>query len=72
VRDILWGRATTVIWLNYSFPTVFWRVFRRTMHRCVTREELWHGNRESFRLALLSRDSVLLYVLNVLQAPTPD
>ncbi|MDM0115994.1 toxin [Variovorax sp. J22R133] len=63
VRDILWGRATTVIWLNYGFPTVFWRVFLRTMRRCLTREELWHGNRESFRLAFFSRHSVLLYVL---------
>ncbi|WP_345944741.1 hypothetical protein [Variovorax sp. dw_954] len=56
-------QGTTVIWLNYGFATVFWRVLRRSLRRCWTREELWHGNRESFKLAFLSRDSVLLYVL---------
>ncbi len=63
VRDLLWPRATTIIWLNYGFGTVLWRALRRTFRRAFSREELWHGNRESFRRSLLSRDSILLWVI---------
>ena len=63
VRDLLWPRATTIIWLNYGFGTVFWRALRRTFRRAVSREELWHGNRESFRRSMLSRESILLWVI---------
>lgn len=63
VRDLVWGRADTLVWLNYSFPTVFSRGLRRTLARCATRERLYSDNRESFRIALLSRDSILLWIL---------
>jgi adenylate kinase family enzyme len=60
VREILWPRATTIIWLNYGFLTIFWRAFRRTLRRTVSREALWHGNRESFTRSFLSRESILV------------
>ena len=63
VRDIVWRRATDVIWLNYSFPLVFSRALRRTIRRAVTREELFSGNRESFRMTFFSKDSLLLWIL---------
>jgi hypothetical protein len=47
VRDLLCPRATTVVWLNYGFVTVFFRALRRTLHRTASGETLWHGNRES-------------------------
>ncbi len=31
LRSLLWPRATSVVWLNYGFLTVFARVFRRTL-----------------------------------------
>jgi adenylate kinase family enzyme len=62
-RDLVWPRATTVIWLNYSFATVFWRALRRTVWRAITQEPVCNGNRESFRLSFFSRDSVLLWVI---------
>ncbi len=64
VRDILWGRATTVIWLNYSFPLVLYRCLKRTTRRVLLQEELFSGNRESFRRSFLSRDSIILWVLH--------
>jgi adenylate kinase family enzyme len=63
VRDIVWARADTIIWLDYPMRTAFTRVLVRTMRRCWTRQELWSGNRERFWTAFLSRDSILLWVL---------
>ena len=63
VRDLVWPRAQTVIWLNYSFALVFGRVLRRTLGRVFRREVLFSGNRESLRMAFCSRDSILLWVL---------
>ena len=62
-RDIVWSRATAVLWLNYSFVRVFYRALSRTLQRAATREELYSGNTESFTKAFLSRDSILLWVL---------
>ncbi len=63
LRDIIWSRADTIVWLNYSFPVVWSRALRRTLRRSFRREELWAGNRESLKRAFLSRDSILLWVL---------
>jgi adenylate kinase family enzyme len=30
-RDVIWPRATCIIWLNYGFPTVMARALRRTL-----------------------------------------
>jgi adenylate kinase family enzyme len=62
-RYLIWSRATTVIWLNYSFPVVLWRALTRTIRRVLTKEELFSGNRESLRIAFFSRDSILWWVL---------
>jgi adenylate kinase family enzyme len=63
VRDLLWKRAETLIWLDYPFHIVFTRALFRTIKRVVTREILWNSNRESFRKSFLSRQSILLWVL---------
>jgi adenylate kinase family enzyme len=63
VRDLIWSRATTVIWLNYGFPLVLWRALTRTVRRVLTQEELFSANRESLRMAFFSRESILWWVL---------
>ena len=63
VRDLVWPRATSVIWLNYGFPLVMTRAIRRTIWRAVSGQELYSGNKESIRMAFLSRDSMLLWVV---------
>jgi adenylate kinase family enzyme len=63
VRDMIWERADTVVWLDYSLPVILVRLAKRTFHRTATGEELWNGNRETFRRALLSRDSILMWAL---------
>lgn len=46
VRDLLWSRADTIVWLDLPRWLVEYRVMRRSFTRWVLREELWHGNRE--------------------------
>ncbi|OBT65551.1 hypothetical protein VE03_05035 [Pseudogymnoascus sp. 23342-1-I1] len=46
VRDIVWTRADTLIWLDYPLWLALWRVFRRTVGRIFKQKELWNGNRE--------------------------
>ena len=60
VRDLIWKRAEFIIWLDYPFPIIFWRLLTRTIRRAVSREELWNGNRESFwpHLKLWSEESL--------------
>lgn len=63
VRDFTWGRADTVLWLDYSLATILTRLIWRTIRRSLTREELWNGNRESLVGGLLARDSILRWAL---------
>ena len=63
VRDILWGRADTIVWLDYGLPTILWRLIRRTFRRALTREVLWNGNRERLKTSFFSRESILLWAL---------
>jgi adenylate kinase family enzyme len=46
VRDIVWRRADTVVWLDLPRHIVVRRVALRTLRRALTREQLWNGNRE--------------------------
>ena len=63
VRDIVWPRATAVVWLNYALPLVLARLLRRTLHRVAIHKRLFGGNTESFRRAFLSQDSIFLWAL---------
>jgi adenylate kinase family enzyme len=62
-RDLVWTRADTVVWLDYSFALTFARLVRRTVARVTTGEELYSGNRERFKEQFLSRDSLFLWAI---------
>lgn len=57
------ARVDTLVWLDLPFWRVFTQLLARTVRRAWTREELWHGNRESWRVSFLSRDSILLWAI---------
>lgn len=50
------------MWLNYGFPRVFWQAVSRSVRRVVTGEELFAGNRETWR-EFVSRDGIPRWVL---------
>jgi energy-coupling factor transporter ATP-binding protein EcfA2 len=64
-REIVWDRADTVVWLDFSLAVILARLFRRTNARIRSRVELWPGtgNRETFRGAYLSRGSLYVWAL---------
>jgi len=51
LHDILYPRATHLVWLDYERPVIMARVIRRSLLRAVLRTELWAGtgNRERWR-----------------------
>ena len=63
VRDLVWPKATAVVWLDYPLWVPLWRMVKRTIPRIVTKEPLWKGNTETFRMQFLSRDSIFLWVI---------
>jgi adenylate kinase family enzyme len=62
VRDLVWPRATVLIWLDYPLRVLLWRLLRRTLRRTLGKEELWNGNRERFITQFLSRDSLFVWL----------
>ena len=48
VRDLLWEKADTVLWLDYARRVIMPRVLRRSLRRTVTRESVFGGNRETW------------------------
>ncbi len=40
-REVVWPRATTLLWLDYPFGLIIWRLLFRTLRRSILREELW-------------------------------
>ncbi len=62
-RPLVWSRAQAVIWLDYPLALCLWRVTVRTLQRVLSRELLWNSNRETWRGAFFSPDSLLLYAI---------
>ncbi len=62
VREASWTQADTIVWLDYAFAIVFTRALKRTLLRVIRNEELWNGNRETWK-STFSRDSILKWVV---------
>ena len=57
--DLVLARAEVVVWLD--LPRRVWlpRLLRRTARRLLTRERLWHGNRETLHGVLFAPDALI-------------
>jgi adenylate kinase family enzyme len=63
VRHLIWQRAETLIWLDYSLIVIMWRLFGRAVRRTTRQELLWGTNRETWRGQFFSRDSLFIWAL---------
>jgi adenylate kinase family enzyme len=64
VRPLVLERADTVVWLDLPLRTCLWRMMGRTTRRIRSREELWSGNRESWREVLIGREALLWWLIS--------
>lgn len=60
-RDITWGRADTVIFLDFHRLAVIAQIIPRTLRRAARKEELWNGNKETFKYLLTRTDENILW-----------
>lgn len=49
VRDLVWQRATHLVWLDYERRVIMARVISRTFFARFCAPSLWAGNREQWR-----------------------
>lgn len=62
-QSVKWKNVQTIIWLDYPFHLVFYRVLKRSITRLFDRKPLWGtNNRESFRISFLSKDSIIVWM----------
>jgi adenylate kinase family enzyme len=63
LKHLIWPRMDAVIWLDYAFPLVMWRVTKRTLNNLIHRKAIFNNNYDSWQRAFLSKDSVIWYSL---------
>lgn len=61
--DLLLCHADTVVWLDLSLPTKLKRLWARTTSRLDGSEELWNGNRETWRSAFVGPRSLFVWAI---------
>ena len=63
LHDLVLARADFVVWLDLPLRITLPRLWSRTRRRMREQTELWNGNRETWRGALFSRDSLFAYAV---------
>ena len=61
--DIVLEQADLVVWLDPPLRTILRRLWTRTLSRIRQADELWGGNRETWRGAFFSRNSLFVWAL---------
>ncbi|WP_447007346.1 AAA family ATPase [Saccharothrix isguenensis] len=62
VSDMLWNRASTIIWLDVPLTVILPRIIRRSLGRIIRGTELWAGNKETLG-GLLGRKSLIRWAI---------
>lgn len=60
-RTLVWPRADTVVWIDYSFPRTFWQLLRRCIDNILNGNFVCNGNQETLRL-FFSRKNIMLWL----------
>ncbi len=62
-RDVVWPRATALVWIDYPIRVPLWRLFWRTLRRGVTRQRLWNDNKENLFEHFFTTRSLFVWAL---------
>lgn len=62
-RPLKWRDVDVVVWVDYGFTRTLWQAVTRAIKRAWHKHELWPGtgNKESFRRAFFSRESIIIW-----------
>lgn len=63
VRDLIWPRADTLVWLDLPLAAVLWRTTRRAVRQWWTQEAICNGNRQALAALVTGQDSLLGYTV---------
>lgn len=63
VRDLLWPRADTLVWLDLPLAQVLWRTTVRASRQAWTGEQICNGNRQMLTALIKPPNSLLGYTL---------
>jgi adenylate kinase family enzyme len=63
VRDLVWPRVQTAIWLDYPMHVPLRRVTWRTLRRIILRETIYNDNRETLRYAIFNREGLITWII---------
>ena len=61
--DLVLRRADTLVWLDQPLPLVLGRLVRRVVKDVVTQRDLFNGNRQTWRFAFFTRDSLISFAI---------
>lgn len=63
-NHLIWSQSDSFIWLDYPLRVNFWRLWKRSWKRFLTRENLWEtNNRENLWKHFFTRDSLFLWAI---------
>jgi Shikimate kinase len=68
VRDLLWPRADTLVWLDLPLMQVLWRTTVRASRQSWTGESICNGNRQTLTALVRPPNSLLGYTLRTFHA----
>src|SRR4029079_3393046 len=63
IGHLVFEQADVVVWIDLPIHVWFPRLIRRTVRRMRGKEELWNGDRESLRHAIVGRDALIPYAV---------
>ena len=63
VRDLVWPRADTLVWLDLPLPLTLWRTAVRVARDARSQEPICNGNRQSLSALLFGKDPLLWYAI---------
>ena len=61
--DLVLRRADTLVWLDQPLPLVLFRLVKRVVKDIVTKRDLFNGNRQTWRYAFFTRDSLVTFAV---------